>query len=338
MSGTVFVSGATGFIAQHIVKDLIGKGYKVIGTVRSTEKGDTLKANLNSDKFIYEIVKDIAEPNAFDEVFEKHNDVKVVLHTASPFHYNAKDIKKELLSPAVDGTLNVLKSIQKHAPQVTRVVVTSSFAAVGNFGYKGDKSKLPPYTEESFNPITEEEALSSPLWGYIGSKTFAERAAWEFVKTEKPNFALNTVNPALVSGPQAFDSNVSEVMNTSSEILNKILKLKPDDPVPGLSAGYADVRDVSKAHIHAFESDVTGFRYLLYNGPCVGQTVLDIANKIPQLKGKLPVGEPGAGEEIAKGLSKIDNSKTLGYIGDIIPLEKSVTDTLEQILKVRGSI
>ena len=114
MSKAVYVSGATGFIAQHIVKDLIEKGYKVIGSVRSAEKGDQLAKNLNSDNFSYEIVKDIAEPNAFDESLKKHPEVEYFMHTASPFHFNTSDIEKDLLLPAVEGTKNAFKSIKAY--------------------------------------------------------------------------------------------------------------------------------------------------------------------------------------------------------------------------------
>lgn len=326
----VFVSGASGFIAQHVVKLLVSKGYKVIGSVRSIEKGEQLKKDLVD--FEYEIVEDIAVPGAFDEALKKHTDVTVFLHTASPFHYNTTDVENDLLKPAIEGTKNALKSIQEYAPQVEKVVVTSSMAAV--YSASGGDASSPPLTEESWNDITFEESKANARVGYLGSKALAEKAAWEFLKTKKPNFTMNTVNPTLVFGPQAFPTGLKETLNTSSEILNGILKAGTDElKVPARSGFYIDVRDVAKAHLHAFESDVTNFRYVVVGGPFCVQEAMDIINEnIPSLKGKISVGEPGSGEEIMKNLVKVDNSKTRELLGDFISLEQSVIDSINQII------
>ncbi|GEQ69533.1 hypothetical protein JCM33374_g3205 [Metschnikowia sp. JCM 33374] len=196
---TVFVSGATGFIAQHIVQLLISKGYNVVGTVRSAEKGDHLKKLLGSDAFSYEIVPDVEPVGAFDEALKNHPEVTVFLHTASPFHFKATDIEKELLKPAIEGTKNALNAIKTYGPQIKRVVVTSSYAAMMDLSKLNDPSHID--TEESWNPSTWEQAKEGPIQGYLASKTFAERAAWDFVKEEKPLLTINYVNPVYVFGP-----------------------------------------------------------------------------------------------------------------------------------------
>lgn len=106
---------------------------------------------------------------------------------------------QDLLDPAVIGTTGILKSIKKSAPSVKNVVITSSFAAMVN----GEKGFWPGhvYSEEDFNPITREQAEENAMLGYRGSKTFAERAAWDFVEKEKPNFVISTINPPMVFGP-----------------------------------------------------------------------------------------------------------------------------------------
>lgn len=92
-----------------------------------------------------------------------------------------------------------MKSIKKSAPTVKRVVITSSFASIVN----ADKGFWPEhtYSEEDWNPITQEQATVSPIHGYRASKTFAEKAAWDFLEKEKPNFTLATINPPMVFGP-----------------------------------------------------------------------------------------------------------------------------------------
>ena len=337
---SVFVSGATGYIAQHVILQLIAKGYKVVGTVRSTEKGEDLKKKLKSDNFSYEIVKDIGVKGAFDEALKAHPEVTVFLHTASPFHFNITDPEKDLLIPAVEGTKNALSAIATYGSQIKRVVVTSSFAAIAN--YDVDTIASNTFNEDSWNEITWETSKGNALDGYYGSKTFAEKAAWDFVKENKPNFILSTVNPVYVFGPQAFASDATGTLNTSAEIINSILKLKPDDEVPSTTAAFIDVRDVAEAHLVAFENkDVEGQRLLLSSGRFTGQDILDVVNEnfSQYVKGRIPTGTPGSGAEKIKTLAKIDNSKTRKIIGhDFIDLKKTVVDTIQQVLDTNGSI
>ncbi|KAM9937006.1 hypothetical protein OXX80_003446 [Metschnikowia pulcherrima] len=337
MSTSVFVSGATGFIAQHIVQLLLSKGYSVVGTVRSAEKGDHLTKLFNSDKFSYEIVPDVEPVGAFDEALKKHPEVTVFLHTASPFHFKATNVEEELLKPAVNGTKNALSAIQKYGPQITKVVVTSSYAAIATAELVTDPNHT--NTEESWNTISWEDSQKDAQSGYRGSKKFAEKAAWDFVAAEKPSFTINYVNPSFVFGPQAFDSEVKDELNTSSEFINSFLKMTGNEPVPAFKGGFVDVRDVAKAHLVAFERDLSNQRLLLNSGRVTGQDIADVLNdNFPSLKGKIPVGKPGSGEEIGAGMCKIDNSKTRDILGfPLIDLKTSVVDSVEQIFKARGA-
>lgn len=336
MTQTVFVSGATGFIAQHIVRTLIEKGYSVIGSVRSAAKGDHLAKLLNSPSFSYEVVADVQAEGAFDEALKKHPEVTVFLHTASPFHFKATDIEKELLMPAVRGTENALKAIKEFAPQVTKVVVTSSYAAISTMEYENDPKHV--NDESSWNLTTWEESKENAVMGYRGSKKFAEEAAWNFVKNEKPNFTLNCVNPSYVFGPQAFDSEVKDDLNTSLEIINSFLKLTPDSPIPAARGGFADVRDVAKAHLVAFEKPIANERLLLSSERFCAQDVLDVLNeKFPLLRGKIPVGEPGTGHLINDAMCQIVNDKTRSILGfPLMDLKTSVYDSVKQILDAKA--
>ena len=175
--------------------------HSVVTTVRSQSKADKIKeahSQYGKDKLDFAIVEDIAQADAFNNAVKSDPPFEAVIHTASPFHYNAQDIQKDLLDPAIVGTTGILKAIKASAPTVKRVVITSSFAAIIN----PSKGNWPEhtYSEKDFNPITHEEALQSQAAGYRASKTFAERAAWEFVDKEKPNFDLVTMNPPLVIG------------------------------------------------------------------------------------------------------------------------------------------
>ncbi|CAD1813522.1 putative NADPH-dependent methylglyoxal reductase GRP2 [Candida parapsilosis] len=338
MTAKVIVSGGTGFIAQHILKQLLNHNYNVVTTVRSQAKGDHLLKLFNSPSSLsYEIVEDVGKPGAFDQVLEKNQDATVFLHTASPFHYKATDVAKELLEPAVEGTKNALKAIQKYGKNIKNVVITSSFAAVGS----ADKTTDPKvvFTEQDWNDITWDEAVKNVVNGYRGSKTFAERAAWDFIKENDSPFKLTTVNPGFTFGPQLFTSEIKDQLNTSSEVINSIVKLKPNDPIPTFKGNWIDVRDVAKAHVVAFENPkAAGQRLILAAGTFTEQSIVDLINaKFPNLN--LPKGEPGADLKIKKeGLASVDNSKTKEILGyEFIDLDKSVTDSVQQILDAKKS-
>lgn len=337
-STSVFITGATGFIATHIVVQLLQKGYKVVGTVRSSDKGEELKKNLKSHNFQYEIVPDIVPENAFDEALSRHPEVTVILHTASPFHFKTTDPENDLIIPAINGTLNALNSIHKNAPQVKKVVITSSYAAVCASHMEIDPNCL--ITEQSWNDITREEAQKDPVSGYRGSKTFAEKAAWEFMESKNPSFSLTSVNPGFVFGPQAFTSAVKDELNTSCELINKVLKLGKDDELPPSKGTFIDVRDVAKAHIISFEREtLVNQRLLMTSGRFAAQDVLDILNAtFPQLSERLPVGEVGTGPSITSKLARIDNTKTMELLEfPFISLRESVIDTVGQILDAQKS-
>lgn len=336
MTRTVFVSGASGFIAQNIVKLLIEKGYNVIGTVRTAEKGESLKKCLASEKFTYEIVPDISVEGAFDKVLEKHSEINVLLHTASPFFYDTTDPENDLVLPAINGTKNILKAVKQYGAQIERVVITSSDAAI--YSADDEQNSDLSFNESNWNSISYEDAIKDPIAAYYGAKTFAEKAAWDFVKENDSNFKLTAVNPVYVFGPQAFASEVKGKLNTSNELINTLTKLGPSDLFDNDKGGFIDVRDVAKAHLMAFESeDTINKRLYLTNGHFSTQMMLDIMNKnFPELKGKIPIGNPGTGSQDILTLAKMSNDATRQILDfDFNSLEKVVVDTVAQILDAR---
>ncbi|KAF7999610.1 hypothetical protein HF325_006286 [Metschnikowia pulcherrima] len=334
MPTTVLVSGATGFIAQHTIKLLLSKGYKVVGTVRSAEKGKHVTKLFDSENFTFEVVPSLTTSGAFDDVVKKHSEATVFLHTASPVTFTTTDVEADLLIPAVEGTKNVLSAIQKHGPQYKHVVVTSSVVALADLAQINDPSKT--VNEESWSPITWDEAKANPFAGYFGSKKFAEKAAWEFYENEKPEYTLNVINPVYVFGPQAFDAEVKEELNVSAEVINKLLKLQPDSPLPDVKGGFVDVRDVAKAHVAAFENGFNKKRLLLYSEKFTAQKLLNILNgHFDSLKGKLPKGDPELADQDPAG-AKLDNSQTRQLLNfPFVDLETSAIDSVTQIIKAK---
>lgn len=144
--------------------------YSVVTTVRSPDKAIKIKQaypTYGKDRLDTCIVEDISKENAFDNAVLSTPPFDAVIHSASPFHYNVTDVQTQLLDPAVMGTTGILKSIQKGAPSVKRVVVTSSFAAVLDM-FKGTRPGY-EYSEKDWNPVTHEQALTGAGLGYTGT-------------------------------------------------------------------------------------------------------------------------------------------------------------------------
>lgn len=338
---SVLISGATGFIAQHIVSDLLKENYKVIGTVRSVEKADKLKRQFgNNPNFILEIVTDVAAPGAFDKIFQKYEgEIKYVLHTASPFFFNTTDYEKDLLAPAVNGTKSILESIKKNAANtVERVVITSSLAAILDLSKAQDGSVV--YDESTWNPATWESCQADGINAYCGSKKLAEEAAWKFYNENKESvkFKLSTVNPVYVFGPQLFDEDVKEHLNTSCEFINSLIHNSPGtENYLGLTGQFIDVRDVAKAHLLAFQKEeAIDQRLILSNGQFSGQDMVDVLTKeFPFLKGTVPVGKHIAHDSFPS----VNNSKSRKILGfELISFRDTVYDTAAQILKKEGKL
>lgn len=302
--------------------------YEVILAVRSDHKGQqilgTYKAN---NDLSYVVVGDIATPGAFDEAFASNPDVQGVIHAASPFHFRATDYESELFQPALNGTLGILRATKRHAPCVKKVIITSSIAAVMN-----PFSKPSEYSEDSWNPITKEQALIDPVLGYLGSKTFAERAAWDFMQKESPNFDLATINPPAVLGPVIHHLASWNSINTSNQpIANLVQGMWKDEAPPTFTSPWVDVRDVALAHVLALEkTEASGRRFLLHGGFLSHADYISIAQRnFPSLKRKLP--QQVKKENLSDPL--VDTTPAREVLGlEFRTLEESVTDTIRSLL------
>jgi dihydroflavonol-4-reductase len=333
----VLVTGASGFIASHIVQQLLAKGHRVRGTVRSLAKEKDLarlRALPGAAEQLSFVAADLRTPGGFDEAVRGCD---AVLHTASPYSLDAKDPQKDLVDPAVMGTRNVLLACQK-APSVKRVIVTSSMAAITD---EPESDHL--LTEADWN--TKSSLERNP---YYYSKTLAERAAWEFLEREKPSFDLVVINPFLVIGP-----SLSLGINTSNQLFVDLLA----GTYPGimnLTWGFVDVRDVADAHVRALETPGAKGRYITA-GETIGMRALvellekngwASGNKLPKLGMDCGAGDfavrlssylqpKGVGSYLRTHVGRVpryDTSKVRNELGvSFRSAESSVLDTLADL-------
>ncbi|MDE2151878.1 MAG: aldehyde reductase [Betaproteobacteria bacterium] len=248
---TVLITGISGFIAKHCAIELLHHGYRVRGTVRSPDKADsvreTLAAHADASRLDFVVADLLSDAGWSDATQGVHG----VLHLASPFPLAQPKDEGELIRPAVDGTLRVLRAAK--ATGVRRFVQTSSTVAV-TYGHGSSHSG--PYTEVDWTDVDAPHVTA-----YAKSKTLAERVARDFVARECPALHYASVNPGLVLGP-LLDSDAG----SSADLIASCLRGKYPG-CPRLSFPVVDVRDVALAHRLALESDaVSGGRFLATSG------------------------------------------------------------------------
>ncbi|KAK7756476.1 methylglyoxal reductase (NADPH-dependent) gre2 [Diatrype stigma] len=314
------------------------RGYEVVTTVRSEDKAAKIREAHPGAKLTVALVPDISRPDAFDEVVRAHGQgLEYVQHTASPFHYGWTDAKTELLDPALEGTRSVLRAVQRHAPSVRRVVVTSSFAAILSAAGIADPTKT--FSEADWNPLTYEDGLRSgpdnKADAYRASKTVAERAAWDFVKDGGASFELATICPPMVFGPVAHHLPSLAAINTSNARFVDLVQGKWAAAIPPSGVFlWVDVRDVALAHANAMERPAAaGKRFFVTAGYYSNREIAAAVRKhFPELKDKLPDESVPGGDYPEGGVYKYDNSRATEVLGiDWIPLEKSAVDTVKSL-------
>jgi nucleoside-diphosphate-sugar epimerase len=261
MAQTVLVTGGSGFIGTHCILQLLAAGHQVRTTIRNLKREGDVRAMLKVGG---------AEPRNRLSFFaaDLENDAgwreavagcDFVLHVASPLPPSVPKHEDELIVPAREGTLRVLRASRDAG--VKRVVVTSSFAAIG-YGHK--------VRETPFNETDWTDPNGDDVAPYTKSKTLAERAAWDFLAREGGSLELSVVNPVAVFGP---------VMGPDYSASILLVQRMMDGAMPGtpqLYFGAVDVRDVADLHLRAMTHPAAkGERFLAVAGDFL--SMLDIA-------------------------------------------------------------
>jgi dihydroflavonol-4-reductase len=249
---TVLVTGGSGFIGVHTILQLLTAGHQVRTTVRKPDRGKDVLAMLRQDGA--SSVDDVTFFTADLESDAGWADAAIgsdyVLHVASPLPTHVPRDENELIIPAREGTLRVLRAARDAG--VRRVVVTSSFAAIGY----GHQPQSRPSDETDWTNLD-----GADVQPYVKSKTLAERAAWDFMAREGGGLELSVVNPVGVFGP-ALGPDYSGSIS--------IIKMLMDGAMPAapkIYFGLVDVRDVADLHLRAMTSPAAkGERFLAVAG------------------------------------------------------------------------
>ena len=271
----VLVTGASGFIGSHCIIQLLEKGYRVRGTLRSMNRADSIRGIIAKHTDNVDALSFAEADLTRDEGWvDATTDCPLILHVASPFPLDNPKHENDLIIPAREGTLRLLRAAKESGAR--KVVQTSSVAAIA-YGHK--KKRNQSFTEDDWS-----DPNSKTIEPYAKSKTLAEMAAWKYMETEKPQFDLAVINPGAVLGP-VLESDYG----TSAEIVLRILQGGLPG-MPRLGFEIVDVRDVASLHILAMENAsaagqrfpcVAGYRWFEDIGPVLLENFPEFSKKIP---------------------------------------------------------
>ena len=243
----VLVTGGSGFVGAHVILKLVSARSPGAHDSAKLESGDSLSfvaADLESDAGWCEAAAGC----------------DYVMHVASPIPINAPKHEDELIVPAREGTLRVLRAARDAS--VRRVVLTSSCGAI----YYGHPPQKAPFDETSWTNLNGE------LSAYVKSKSIAERAAWDFIASEGRSLELSVVNPAGIFGPI-----LAPDYSSSVELIKRLLSGMPG--CPRIYFGVVDVRDVADLHVRAMtHPSAKGERFIAVSGDSI--SMVDIARML----------------------------------------------------------
>jgi dihydroflavonol-4-reductase len=253
---TVLLTGASGYIAKHIVVQLLEAGYHVRASVRSDARANEVAASVrgyfgSNEDALHRLQFVLLDLNDDAGWTQAATGVDAIIHSASPFVIDSPKDAEVLIRPAVDGTLRALRAA--HEAGVTRVVLTSSTVAVW-----GSPAGMSTGFDESMWTDLDAPLGRDP---YNRSKTLAEQAAWSYVATEAPEIRLTAINPGVVLG-----APLDEHYGTSVALVERVLAAK-DPALPDLGFPIVDVKDVARLHVAALTTPASeGERFLAVAG------------------------------------------------------------------------
>ncbi|KAF8601883.1 D-lactaldehyde dehydrogenase [Ceratobasidium sp. AG-I] len=325
----ILLTGANGYFATYATKDLLERGYTVVGTVRTEKKGQEL-VKLYAQyggRFNYTVVPDIVKSGAFDQVI-KDSEFDGVAHAASPVFITNATVD-DYFRPAIQGTTGILESIKSYGPTVKRVVLTSS-AVTAFQNQKGLKQTDTHWNEAVLEVVKEQGDKAGAGVLYTASKTLAEKAAWKFVEDNKDkiNFDLVAVLPLWILGPPINAVNSRDELTSTNAAFSGIRTPRPDSELTNTAITFIHAKDMATLHSVSFSRpDAAGRRVLGVGIDASWQEIYDALNEDPAFPG-VPKGNPGSVNRPVSEPEEWDTSYTRELLGrDFVGIQETFRET-----------
>ena len=263
----VLLTGITGFLGSHTAIQLLNKGYQVTGTLRDPRRINSIREIIaQHTPGVHNLTIEVADLNDAHIWKKLAQNMDYIQHIASPFPRQLPKQENDLILPAQKGTLNILRAASE--AEVKRVVMVSSLAAVVYGKSKKELSQV--FTENDWTDETNKQDTTP----YMRSKTFAEKAAWEYLRQHACGLELTTVLPGAILGPV-----LEEDFGTSANIVVSILNGSLP-AMPKISFDLIDVRSVAALLIQAMETAQSANKRYIASAGCL--TFAQIAKILKQ--------------------------------------------------------
>ncbi|KAM7196781.1 hypothetical protein V8F33_005900 [Rhypophila sp. PSN 637] len=342
--GPVLVTGANGYIAGHVIEQLLKAGYTVRGTIRSDPGSSSAVKRLIEalgDQFASRLqIAQASDITASDAFHDAAKGTTAIIHIAAPVNIFTID-PSAFMHASVEGLKQALNAAYENQDTVKSFVFMSSTAAIiseKNGDYTFAEADWNTYAERM---VAEKGVMAAPRHVvYEASKVAAEREFWSFKERKTPKFAMTAVNPIMCAGPPIVRPESPEEIHISTKMIWKVFNGVPlvKAAIPGVYQGYVDVRDVAAAVVFTvdYPGETDGERLILARWYSPPQAVADILRKrYPDRRGAIERGVEGAGYEFGYEFPAriaFDGGKVVSITGrEYIPWEKTVVDTIEAL-------
>lgn len=319
----VFVTGGSGFIGQHVIDLLLQQKYTVKASFRRQDQIDKFTEFFKNSNFEPVLVTtSFSDPATFEPLLQ---DVELAIHLAAPLAQPCEDYQKQIIRPAIETTLSLLKAALS-APRLRRIVVTSTVGTICDFLEKGtfDESNWEKY--EATDDLSGLQAKEDMFGAYFAAKTISEKAIWSFIDTHKPHFDVVALLPSIVIGKVLIREPDAPPVGTNILIWLWAVLGGPVKLGNGVSY-FIDIKDAAMAHVKALDLLVEGNQRIIISG-----AKADLNSLQAMVEKKLP-HEWKFGTYIGNDEVEVSNAKSKKVLDmTYVPLETLVVDTIAQYM------
>ncbi|UPL02810.1 hypothetical protein LCI18_013744 [Fusarium solani-melongenae] len=333
------ITGVSGHVGFRVLVEALSRGYKARAVIRNASQAeqinatDSLKSYLTQVEFA--VVPDLLVPGAFHGVLDGADGV---VHVASPLPSASDDFKRDLIDPAINATVGILKAA-KEVSTIKRVVITSSIACLLTWDYLVSSDTTKVFTvRDTYTPTSLDGPFANALDAYGVSKAAALAATERFIEDDKPHFEVVSILPSMVTGKNELNRTPEDVGKGSNGTTLGVL-LNNKSEIPGLGVS-VHVKDVARAHIDALNLVIRGNRNYLCSSGGVEGTTWDDAKDIVRRHFPKAVADgtfPLQGSQPSRPI-RLDSSETEEAFGwKFASFEEQVKSLAEHYLELSAA-